>query len=274
MSDLYTSAVHLKRLLAGQATPAFTPAPEVVLKTLDPDFFPGMGALNEDDQGRIQCPVRGCGEWHREIGRHMSRQHKSLNGAAGIKAALGIPRTTTLVSAKLKRVEACSPANRARLSTMRPLAVVAKKPWKRSAMADNISDTCPAQTGEKIAALARKLLHSPSYDEMIREYGPNVMSAVRKHFGTWLAAKAAVGLTKSQHPGKPQMHRRLVIESLAAWHDAHGRLPSASEVQHRNRLPWLPSYPTILRAFGVDTWGAAMQSVEMTIRKAQWTATG
>ena len=103
MSELYTSAVHLKAVLAGRATAAFTMAPEDVLKVLDPAFFPGMGALNEDKHGRLQCPVRGCGRWFVRLGQHLFAEHRAIGGTTGLKRALGIPKGTSLLSKKARR---------------------------------------------------------------------------------------------------------------------------------------------------------------------------
>ena|ERR1035437_10068511 len=87
-NDLYTSRVHLKRVLMGQATPAFTPPSSAVLAMLDPAFFPGLGALNEDGHGRLQCPVRGCGDFFPWLAMHLGRSHRSIGGTKAIIAAL------------------------------------------------------------------------------------------------------------------------------------------------------------------------------------------
>jgi hypothetical protein len=271
MSDLYTSQVHLKRLLAGRATAAFTPAPEAVLKMLDPTFFPGMGALNEDESGRVQCPVRGCGAYFLTgLGNHLGGKHPTI-GAAGVRIALGIPLETPLLSAKGKEEQKrlSTIPNTRRFATQKQGERARRK--RRAAEASgpvismsrlNFADSCPAQTAEKVAALAEELGHVPTFAEFVAKVGPDARSAVLGVFGTWGNLLANCGLsTRGRSTGN---HGSIgvadLVESLRTWVEAHGDLPSARECQRPDRAPVIPSYPTILRVMGVDNWSAAMRS--------------
>jgi hypothetical protein len=277
MSDLYTSQVHLKRLLQGQATAAFTPAPEAVLNVLDPAFFPGMGALNEDEKGRLQCPVRGCGSWHRSLAPHLAHAHRSIGGPQALRLALDIPRSVPLLSmserAKFRsRFEGVDmPARwgaKARVVGMHRLSSSRKREYRaRSAQsrhsiaAKNLNDTCVAQLQAKVAACARAISRSPSQTDFEKMYGLNVLYAVKQTFGSWNNAKAQIGLALSPAPRHSSPFTvNLICEALREWRDHHGDLPLVTDTQNPSRVPQIPSYTTILRAFGVDTWDAAMRS--------------
>ena len=274
MRDLYTSAVHLKRLLAGQATPAFTPAPETVLKVLDPAFFPGMGALNENPLGQLQCPVRGCGQWHAGLPQHLAMKHKTIGGAAGIRSALNIPPRQVLLgktmrahyratigaaTARMHRNSSAAQLASRENTLARGRAMVVRNN-RTSAHRQNWSDTCPAQLQAKLEILARQLGHSPSENEFSSAYGVKCEGAIRRHFGTWNAAKAACGLTLLSGGGWNRKSIGDVAECLRAFYDAHGDLPGHAAVSGRRRVPYVPAYLTVLHAFGVDNWPAAMRS--------------
>lgn len=257
MSDLYTSQVHLKRLLAGQATPAFTPAPDAVLKMLDPAFFPGMGALNEDEHGRLQCPVRGCGQWHYLLSQHLRRRHPTI-GAATFRQSIGLSKRTPLCSrAVTNRMKVSSaPSLRAARSANpghRPPPRV--RGTKMSIGARNWANTCPAQTATKITELSQKIGHTPTLSEFIREYKMSEKTVYRV-FSSWGNAKALAGISPSPQRGD----QGCVVESLSTWVTVHGDLPSSTDCRDIDRAPRVPSHITIMKAFGVDNWHAAMRS--------------
>ena len=271
MIDLYTTQVHLKRLLAGQATAAFTPAPGEVLKVLDPAFFPGMGVLNEDDKGRLQCPVRDCGEWHRMLAAHLNVRHRAIGGAHGVKRALDIPKGTPLISQQTRANHSVAYKSRPRWGHGRPVTSYAGRgvanggAHRRATMAErNWADTCPAQLQERIRVLARKLGHSPSNVEFKAEYGPGPEKSIRRLFGTWNNAKAVCRLSTYQ-PGEQRQHglrksTEDVMSALAQWVAIHGDLPSTDDTQNPMRAPRVPNFRTVLHALGVDSWHAAMRS--------------
>ena len=209
MSDLYTSQVHLKRLLAGQATAAFTPAPEAVLKMLDPAFFPGMGALNEDEYGRLQCPVRGCGIFMAHLSRHLNGAHRGIGGASAIRVALDIRNNRPLLSAKLRvdarRIYSGGSTALARRYGGNMVAAMTSvshsverhgNPRGRVSLAQrNEADTCPGQFQARLMDLAREIGRSPSRADFERRFGVNASRMIQVVFGTWNNAKALAGLS-------------------------------------------------------------------------------
>jgi len=274
MSDLYTSQVHLKRLLAGQATAAFTPAPDAVLKMLDPAFFPGMGALNEDEHGRLQCPVRGCGKWFPNLGAHIAASHKGFaGGRRGIIAALSLAPNVPLMSAAARAHHRATVGVAARAFSVRrggpafPVtggAVRKGKSYPTSIAQRNFADSCPAQLQAKIESLDKTLGRTPTANDFRRTFGTRLLAATENYFGTWNAAKAACGLTLLTSADGGAASRRLsisnVVVCLSVWHTTHGDLPSAHDVAIRDKRPYIPCYRPTCRAFGVNTWPAAMRS--------------
>jgi hypothetical protein len=79
-------------------------------------------------------------------------------------------------------------------------------------------------------------------------------------FGTWNNAKAMVGLELLQGHTGTRTGVALVVESLRAWYEAHGDLPTTGDTKNLARAPMIPSERTIRRAFGVSNWPAAMRS--------------
>jgi len=280
-NDLYTSQVHLKRLLAGQATAAFTPVPVDVAKLIDPAFVPGMGALNEDEKGRLQCPIRGCGEFHYYLGNHAHRSHKGIGGMNAIRQAIGIPKRVSLLSRRA-RVER-------RAFTARAIAKAQATPGAASGRisvgdgrggrhageqyADsqismhqrNHADSCPGQLQARITSLRDKLGHSPTGSEFKDAYGYGMLKAVYAVFGTWNNAKATCGLVVYENGFNPPHTRTrrldvaLVAESLRAFVEANGDLPNVNAGRD-GIAPRIPAPRVIMRVFGVDNWQAAMRS--------------
>lgn len=281
MPGLYTSQVHLKRLLAGQATPAFTPVDAVARQLINPAFVPGMGALNEDDKGRLQCPV--CGEWHLYLGNHLHHAHRTVGGIKAVRVALDIPSKTALLSkrasdhrrefsaaygARGRATLAASgfvpkfseAADRARLDAE------ARRGSTYSSSQRNYTDTCPAQLHARIIALRDKIGRSPTFNEFQSAYGGGLAKAVTSLFGTWNNAKALAGLSVYENGAAPadlqtkRLTVALVCESLRAWYDEHGDLPPSHVAHSTARTPYIPSIQAIQRAFGVNNWRAAMRS--------------
>lgn len=257
MSDLYTSQVHLKRVLAGQATAAFTPLPSEVAALIDPAFVPGMGALNEDAEGRLQCPMRGCGTFHSDLGAHVGASHRELK-AQGIRRLLGIPQTVGLSTRRHPSKKGCSKSHMDRMRTLR--TGVRKQVSGLTAMSRNKADTCPAQLQAKLIALAEKLGHSPSMADFDAEYDGGSKAAVSV-FGTWQNAKNIAGLGASVGGPDPIVPQEQVVEALRAWHEVHGDLPTSTECKLREKAPILPTYPVILRSLSCLNWQSAMRAV-------------
>lgn len=271
MNELYTSQMHLKRILSGLASPSLTPLPPSAEKLIDPAFVPGLGALNEDPRGRLQCPIRGCGKWFEQLGPHIARAHRSV-GTEKVKKALGIPKSTGLVASQMrtkmraaaKRAVASSLSRRegldrggrgnaGRVHVARRITIHQK----------NHSDTCPAQLQDKITILDRKLGRSPTLNEFIGQYGEQAAHEVRNVFGTWNNAKAVCGLSLYSAADGSRLHaktRDAVLLSLKTWYDEHGDLPSVSDCENPSRAPRIPGYRVIMRALSVENWLAAMRT--------------
>lgn len=257
MADLYTSQVHLKRVLAGQASAAFTSLPPEVAAILDPSFVPGMGALNEDAEGRLQCPVRECGTFHSDLGAHVGAVHRELK-AFGIRKLLGIPQTTGLST---RRHPSKVGLGKSHMDRMRPLRTgVRRQVQGLTMMSRNKADTCPAQLQAKLTALAEKLGRSPSISDFDAEYDGG-SRAVCMVFGTWQNAKNLAGLGVSPGGPDPIVPQEQVVEALRAWHEVHGDLPTSTDCKLREKTPILPTYPVILRSLNVLNWQAAMRAV-------------
>lgn len=257
-NELYTSVLHLKRVLAGRATAAFVP---VSAHFIDPDCVPGMGALNEDADGRLQCPVRGCRKYFLHLSLHLNREHRNVGGAAGVREALGIPARVGLLSATARI--ACGGGDASHLRGRYPGRGAPKgRARPMSAMAKNMNDICAAQLQEKLSALAIQLGRRVTSRDFASHYGERALSAVKRTFGTWNNAKAIIGLQRRARGGdRPTVGRNLVLESMRTWYDAHGDLPSSHDVEKAERLPMLPCERTIKKALGVTTWHGAMRSV-------------
>lgn len=77
--NLFTSQLLAKQLLGGDVPP-MTPLTAMARLYVDPEFVPGMGALNDDVSLGLQCPLLGCGKFFKELGRHLRRHARLPNG--------------------------------------------------------------------------------------------------------------------------------------------------------------------------------------------------
>ena len=102
MADLYTSLTNLKREMNGGRMPPMTPIPERALAVIDPALTPGLGALEEDPEKGLRCPVRGCGKWAHALSSHITSAHRNIGGVRGFKRMMSIPRTAALLSRREK----------------------------------------------------------------------------------------------------------------------------------------------------------------------------
>lgn len=110
--------------------------------------------------------------------------------------------------------------------------------------------------------LQNKLGRSPSRNDARAELGDGFTSAAERLYGSWNAAKLAFDIVGYRPGGEARAHsREAVLASMQAFYEVHNRLPSAKEAQRRDRLPVTPSYPSVLRAMGAETWRDAMERV-------------
>lgn len=275
--DLYTDQVHLKRLLAGQATAAFTPLSLDTTKFIDPAFVPGMGALMErPEDGALRCPVKGCGQWVLKLAYHVAKKHQNIGGVTAVRRALSIPCSVSLLSSRVvaerrsrvgaRYADRGEDLNRWRAGGGRSNRNGNGRLGSGTTVSQrNFADTCPAQLREKLTALDRKLGHSPSVTEFTREFGVKAANAVKRVFGSWNAAKTECGLD-SNTPSSWRGERRHNFKSPASvtaafqlFYERNGDLPRSGS--HETRGPRVPDYRVTCRATGADNWNAAMRSV-------------
>jgi hypothetical protein len=96
--QLYTSLVRLKQAMNGGQLPPMMPVAQEALRFIDPSCTPGLGALEEDAEKGLLCPVRGCGRWFVHLTRHLNMTHSDIGGASGVRQLLSIPENAALYS--------------------------------------------------------------------------------------------------------------------------------------------------------------------------------
>lgn len=268
--QLYTSLVQLKRAMNGGQMPPMTPLPESVHHLIDPAFTIGLGALTEEAEKGLRCPVRGCGKWFQSLQSHLNTVHRGTGGASAVRRALEIPDGAPLVSKKLSEVRKADTqrrmaegawvpgrARRALKSAPRP----AKESYRRgrSGMGvRNLRNSCVAQLSHALIDLHHELGRSPTVDEAIAKFGHGWMHAVRATFGSFGNAKAQCGL--EVYHGKPKRTPlETVLTALETYHAINGTLPSADQACDPRRTPVIPTYHTIRKALGEPTWYDCMR---------------
>lgn len=276
-SQLFTSLTQLKQELSNGRGVPMTPVSASATTFIDPDSVPGHGALTEDEDRGLKCPIRGCGVWSHSLAVHLNYRHKNVGGAKAVREALGIPPSVGLLSSrqharlrqiKLEMYGAHPELRERRASTARRgqrggdhLARGAKiAATKLSGTVANLRDRCEAQLSHKIIDLHNKLGRSPSLKEFKEEYGGAVADAVARTFGSWNAAKERCGLEVYQRGCSPKMRYTFdaILEMLKAWHEMHGKMPSSLDAQMPTRVPLIPGYSAIRDAFQNADWNECM----------------
>lgn len=280
--ELYTSLVRLKQEMNDGQLPPMTPLPKELHATIDPAFTIGYGALTEDPDKGLRCPIRECGRYAHNLTSHVNGSHKEIGGSRGLKKLLSIPQSAPLMS-KSHREHArivmlanhasgrlVDNLNGAQLRSI-PLAErrLRSKAVSHDAVATvgakNLKNRCIAQLSHRLIDLQNTLGRAPTEAEFIAAYGYNLRAALRSTFGTWNNAKAQCGLNvyaQSSGAKSPKVleHRREhALSALSAWYERYGALPSAKDASWPRRLPLLPYRRTICRAMNAATWGEAMR---------------
>lgn len=266
--QLYTSLVHLKQATNDGRLPPMTPIPESAMAIIDPTFTIGLGAVREDATLGLQCPVRDCGKYYHNLGNHIARSHKSIGGQNAVKDMLEIPRRAKLLSATAQATYVAAAkakweTNGAKMRAARRPMHLSARPKRQRQLAGirNRSNECEAQQAQDMIDLQNKLRRSPSVSEFIAEYGENRWARIREHYGTWNAFKAKLGMRIHQRDARMKSTKDFVFESLAAWYDVHGSLPSSAQAMRPDRTPVIPSVPSVYRALGTKSWPHAMRIV-------------
>lgn len=285
--ELYTSLTRLKMAMNNGALPPMTRLTPAATAVVDEALCPGMGALDEDAEKGLRCPVRGCGVYRHRLGMHMDSAHVDIGGSRELRRLLSIPQTASLVSHALRdKLRVVSQKGLAVIEEKRARGEIGPYPFllmsreevlrrqarshKSSAStrntvgAKNLRDSCVAQLSNKLLDLAHEVGRSPVVLDADRILGHATRRAIESAFGSWNAAKAYVGLSiqpRGRRKGdnykyKTQMD---VAECFRAYYAKHGTLPSAGRMRYV--WPLLPSDKTVLRHFGTDSWAEAMRQI-------------
>jgi len=252
--------------------PPMTPVPEKATDVIDPAFTIGYGALMEDTELGLQCPVRGCGRWFHQLGLHVARSHQDIGGLGVVRDKLSIPQSARLISQKMHdRLSSQAKATLVvgNLGAVRAANARSHRKSTQSRRAatltigmKNLRDSCPTQLAHKIIDLHHKLGRTPSGREANAILGQHFTSAVIAVYGTWNNCIAQCGLETRRKASRYTVEN--VLPGLSAYYEMHGTLPYCSTVKYGQLAPLLPCATSILRAFDTDSWPEAMR------RAASW----
>lgn len=281
---LYTSLVRLKQAMNGGTLPPMTPVPESVHHLIDPAFTIGLGALREDEEKGLQCPVRDCGEWRHRLSSHLRGAHRNIGGVAAVRRALSIPSTAPLMSQRAlaeareqgvaafdRYVRQVGP-ERVRLDmgrTWSETQTSGARTKRRAAQlanrstvgARNLADTCDAQVSHKLIDLQVRLGRSPGAREASKLLGAGVYDRIIEVYGTWRHALAQLGLDAV----RKRNDRESVLAGLEAYFQVNGHLPSRHQASLPTRTPKIVSPRVILATLGETTWYGCMRKAAIIL---------
>lgn len=278
--ELYTSLTRLKMALGGEFPP-MTPVPVASQGIIDPDFTLGHGALTEDAEMGLRCPMRGCGKYFHNLGKHVQQSHQDLGGVTALRTALSIPRTAGLLSVSAREAYRNAALRDIRLTPARAKRMNAQARPKGKTGSEtydtmnyrNLRDRCEAQMAAKLHALQEKLGRSPSINDTVEEYGTGLVHSLKRIYGTWDNAKSAFGLVAIGRTGggRPAVEREAVLRGVRAFFEMHQRFPTHREADNPARAPLICCSITTKRALGVETWREAMHvaAVELDMYRVQ-----
>lgn len=281
MSKLYTTLVMAKLALNDGRMPPMTPIPEQIRHIINPEYVAGLGALNEEDDKGLQCPV--CGVWLARLTLHINAKHDDIGGAKAVRKLLGVPATAALwsqkqIAAARLVMEARSAATNNEAEAIKNLHAHKRAGmWQRktrgkklprrsrgtvlSVGTRNLRNTCDAQIGHRLWDLRNHLGRSPTWID-VNHFNPGLGPSCKVIYGTWNAAKALHGLD-TLPAGNTRHTRRSIVEGWSGWVEAHGCLPSLR--QRRLKLPLTPSPQATLKYLKADTWAEAMRKVAVAL---------
>lgn len=268
--ELFTSLTQAKMALQSGELPPMTPVPVSIQDQIDPDLTIGMGALIEDPVRGLRCPVRGCGQWHHNLGLHVSKFHGGVGGMNGLKKLLDIPRPARLISTSLRKTFQEKGKQRKDIHKMqraerpaerRKVAAGSRAEIFKTTGAANLRDQCVAQLSKKLTDLEKKLGRPPTGNDFQLAYGSGMLKAVTRTFGSFTSAKAQCGMQVRKYGHKPSD----VYAALREYYLAHRRLPTVRETYDIKQAPIIPSADAILPALGFKSWPEAMKHVAMEL---------
>jgi len=266
--DPYTTIVRAKQELNDGRLPPMLPIPAKARRIIDPAFTPGLGALEEDPEKGLRCPVRGCGVYRHRLVGHLESAHRAVGGARAVRVTLSIPDTAILVSRwarsraseTAKKIGKHVPARETWRQGYRKGGGGKRGPIKaaRTAGWKNMRNSCAAQVAHRIIDVRNQIGRTPTQREatLVDHGGSHLVYAAKLLYGTWNAALATCGL-------RPRMMRGwelgTVLDCLEAWRAAHrGRLPSKASCGMAS-IPMLPSWKVIRARLGGRNWRETMQ---------------
>lgn len=269
MSELYTSLTQLKISMNGGALPPMTPLTLEARAICDPEFSLGMGALVQDTEKGLRCPVRSCGRWVHSYRHHADARHADIGGSTAILRVLDIPQQVVLYSERLRATRRHNVAHLREFSRNgsrgpRTTATKAKIAATRRAIYSTVSsrnfrNRCDTQMKHIMIDMHHRLGRTPSYREAEMEPGlEGFARCATKVYGSWANALAMFGLESVRLSCRKLTCER-VLAGLRAWYDMHGSLPSQRDVVKGIRLPILATCQTHTRVLGTPSWPEAMR---------------
>lgn len=230
------------------------------------------GALRLDTDAD-KCMCHECGRYFEDLARHV-RSHGLV--AREYKLKHGLPLRTALVNEKIRlRIIATTQARLAvpgaRERSMAALkrgreGRYARNGSKGRAKRQNFKSHCRAQIVERIAVLAQRLGHTPSFREIREEHGYS-RDLIDFRFGSVRGLQRAANLVpnKKCHEGQGVFNHRYSDEMLShmlqLFARVHGRVPTSSDCKRG----YLPDAGTFFRRFG--TWSKALRSAGLFARR-------
>lgn len=277
--DLYTSLTRLKQEMNGGRLPPMTPLPETALAVIDPNFTPGLGALEEDAEKGLRCPIRGCGKTFDALSMHLNAKHADIGGADGLRTLLSIPRTARLVSRRYSKKCASRgfigkrpDQERTVDAPVRRKANVARYRAARTVGARNLTNECDAQLRQKMVNLEAQIGRDASSHDAAAILGEGFVKRVSHIYGSWNAARARFGLSQRDRgrnrrwqgewnaaAATAEQRKEAVLHALRAYHAVHGNLPSLAQCVAPTRAPLIPTAGTIRKAMGAESYPEAMR---------------
>lgn len=275
---VYTTLTRVKMALNGGVLPPMTALTAQATTLIDPSQTIGMGALMEDEEKGIKCPVRGCPVWAHNIGLHARVAHRAIGGAPAIRRALDIPPTQSLLSERAhaefsqrarqsvreRQRGPRSPETRARMQERTHASRGIRSRAKMSMGARNMRDMCEAQMRKKFADFRSEYGRRPSELEFTRmcwreETGapPWASQLIRDVYGSWENAVAQLDVVTA--PVNAILTSEQAVACIRAWWDEWGELPSADDARLRDEFPLLPPQRVLLRALKSESWDEAMR---------------
>lgn len=274
---VYTTLTRVKMALNGGVLPPMTPLTAMARLVIEPSQTIGMGALIEDEERGLRCPVKGCDVWTHNLGAH-ARSHRAIGGVGAIRTALDIPETHSLLSAREHAIYSqrskrlanprfgpVSESEKAQRCTTREARTTARARAAMAVGARNMRDACEAQLRRKFADFRSEYGRRPSEQEFGTAFWPAIgggydgrpLDVIHDVYGTWENAVAQLDVVTT--PINATLTSEQAVACLRAWWNNWEDLPEEHDVRLRDEFPLLPPRLVILRAMKAESWDEAMR---------------